>query len=212
MTILGHKVSSHRLAALVDGVFAIVMTILVLDIKVPHEPGVLMQIGIQHFLTGQFQDIIIYIVTFIMLGYIWIIQHGESHVIRFTNRTHIWFTIIFLIFVALLPFSESLVNKFPGVRIAELYFASHMFIIGVIEYANWGYVTKNRSLMVSEVTERQIITEKKKLLILPIVSLGAIAVAFIYPIAASYTLLLAPITTAIVEWRWVLIGSPATKR
>ncbi|MDD5085557.1 MAG: TMEM175 family protein [Candidatus Omnitrophica bacterium] len=208
MTILGHKVSSHRLAALVDGVFAIVMTILVLDIKVPHEPGVLMQIGIQHFLVGQFQDIMVYIITFIMIGYIWIIHHGESHVIHFTNRTHIWLTIFFLIFVALLPFSASLVNKFPGVRIAELYFATHMFIIGVISYINWVYITRNRLLIAPELTAEQIMAEKKKLAVLPIVSLGAIGVAFICPFVSSYTLLLAPITMSIIEWHWALAKSP----
>jgi uncharacterized membrane protein len=204
MSILGYRVSSHRIAALVDSVFAIVMTILVLDIKVPHEADALTTLSVDSFLTGQFQDILIFVITFIMVGYLWIIQHGQAHVIRLTDRKHIWLTIAFLIFVALLPFSEALVNKFPHARAAELYFAVHMLIIGVINYAIWAYVTKDRSLVVPELSDRQIAAEKKKILVLPAVSLVAIAVACICPVATSYVLLLAPLAMSAMERRWAI--------
>jgi len=204
MSILGHRVSSHRIAALVDGVFAIVMTILVLDIKVPHEIDKLTMVSLDSFLTGQFQDILIFMVTFIMVGYLWMIHHGQAHVIRLTDRNHIWLTILFLVFVALLPFTAALVNKFTHERAAELYFTVNMLIIGVINYANWAYVTKDRSLVVPELSAKQITAEKRKLIVLPVVSACAIATAYACPVFASYVLLLAPLAMWAIERHWLI--------
>jgi uncharacterized membrane protein len=202
MSILGHKTTCHRLAALVDGVFAIVMTIMVLDIKVPHETDVLRNITLAHFLTGQFQDILIYMTSFIMMGYIWLIHHGELHVMRFTDRTHMWLTMSLLMFVALIPFSTALVNKFPGDLTAELYMAGHMFIIGIINLASWIYVTKDKALIAPEITGKQIAGEKKKLMVLPLVAVLSALSGIVSPMSTSYVLLLAPVIITVMELRW----------
>lgn len=203
MLILIEKILFHRLGALIDGVFAIVMTLLVLDIKVPHEIGTFKHLNLQEFLTGQFQDIIIYMVVFIVLAYLWIINHTEAHFIKFTDYAHLWITVLYLMFVALLPFSSALVNRFPEDTISELFLAGNVFIIGVLNYASWSYITKRPVLVESSLTARQANTEKKKLIIMPVVAAIAMAVAVIRPIASSYTLLIAPIAMLFMELRWV---------
>lgn len=70
MDIAHDKALPHRLSALIDGIFAIVMTILVLDIKAPREMSGYTQINMNQFLTGYFQDIIVYMIAFITLGYL----------------------------------------------------------------------------------------------------------------------------------------------
>ncbi|MFA6320288.1 MAG: TMEM175 family protein [Candidatus Omnitrophota bacterium] len=202
MLILIEKIPFHRLGALIDGVFAIVMTILVLDIKVPHDMAVFKSLSLEHFLTGQFQDIVIYMVVFMVLAYLWIINHSESHFIKFTDYVHLWLTILCLMFVALLPFSSALVNKYPQDEIAELFLAGNVLIIGIFNYISWAYIIKRPALLESTLTEKQTATEKKKLLIMPLVAVMAMAVALIYPLGSSYTLLLAPVAMFFMELRW----------
>jgi uncharacterized membrane protein len=204
MLILTEKIAFHRVGALIDGVFAIVMTILVLDIKVPHDIDIFRQFNIDQFLTGQFQDIAIYMISFIVLAYLWIINHSESHFIKFTDYVHIWITVLYLMFIALVPFSAALVNKFPGDEVSELFLSGNVFIIGVLNYLSWSYLARHKALLEGALSENQIAKEKKKIMLMPIVSMLAMASAFIYPHASAYILLLAPVVMLVMELRWAV--------
>lgn len=199
MDIAHDKTLPHRISALIDGIFAIVMTILVLDIKVPHEMGSFKQVNIEQFLTGHFQDIIVYMIVFITLGYLWYVHHNQSHYIQHTDRNHLWISILTLMFIALIPFSSSLVNKFPKDSIAECFLAGNMFIVGLLNYAGWTYATNRNRLVGENISHSTIITEKRRLLIFPLVSIAAITIAFIYPLYAFYVLLLAPVLVFFVK-------------
>jgi uncharacterized membrane protein len=99
-----------------------------------------------------------------------------------------------LMFIALVPFSSSLVNKFPADSVAEAFMAWNMLMIGIFNYANWAYATHGRHLVAEDTSDEFIRSEKRKLLIFPLVALLALAVAFVKPLFASYVFLLAPIT------------------
>lgn len=187
------KTLPHRISALIDGVFAIVMTILVLDIRVPHEMGLYKSVTLEQFLTGYFQDIILYMIVFVTLGYLWYVHHNQARYIQHTDRNHLWINIITLMFIALIPFSSSLVNKFPEDWLAELLMASNMFIVGLLNYASWAYATKERRLVDEDVPESYIRAESKRLLVFPAIAIIAMAAAFFYPLFAVYVLLIAPI-------------------
>lgn len=199
MDIAHDKTLPHRISALIDGIFAIVMTILVLDIKVPHEMNSFKTINTEQFLTGYFQDIIVYMIVFIMLGYLWYVHHNQSHYIQHTNRNHLWINIVTLMFIALIPFSSSLVNKFPEDSIAEVFLAGNMFIVGLLNYAGWVYATRRNRLVGDNVSRATIIAERKRLLIFLAVSMAAMVSAFIFPLYAFYVLLLAPILVFFVR-------------
>lgn len=96
-------------------------------------------------------------------------------------------------FVALVPFSSSLVNRFTNDTLAELFLSSNMFVIGVLNYLNWAYATKNNRLMIETVSDKYIVEEKKRLLIFPAVSLLAMAAAFVWPAFSPYAFFLAPV-------------------
>jgi uncharacterized membrane protein len=192
------KTPPHRLGALIDGIFAIVMTILVLDIKVPHDMSVFYNITMEHFITGQLGDIAIYMTAFITVGYIWMIHHEEAHFIRFTDRRHVWINMLILMFVALIPFSSALQNRFPRERDAAFFLAGNILIIGVLKYYDWCYATKARRLVDDALAEDDIISEKKRLVILPLTALAAIAMAFVNPVLSAFVLLLAPICSILI--------------
>jgi len=193
------KLMPHRIGALIDGIFAIVMTILVLDIKVPHEIGMLTNFELEQFLSGQFQDIIIYMTVFILLGQIWVSLHNRAHYIRYTDTIHVWLNIIFLMFVALLPFSSALVNKFSGDSVASVFLAGNVLFIGVFGEWSWIYATHNRRLVDDTLSDAQIAAEKRRAVVLPIVSLTAMVVAFIQPHVSSYVLLIAPVIISLTR-------------
>jgi uncharacterized membrane protein len=187
-----HVYRLNRLEALTDGIFAIVMTILVLDIKLPHDINLFKKVNLEQFLTGYFQDVIVYMIVFITLACIWFIHHTHTHLIQHTDRNHLWINIILLMFVALVPFSSSLVNKFPMEWLAGAVLSVNMFIVGLLAYASWAYAAKDKRLLDGGVTASYIAMEKRRLLLFPVISSLSLIFAFIYPHLCYYIFLLAP--------------------
>ncbi len=79
----------HRIAALSDGIFAIAMTILVLNINIP-DKELVKQIGLLNALLANVQEFYTYFLSFFLLGVFWGIQHKQMNVIEKTDSTYIW--------------------------------------------------------------------------------------------------------------------------
>ena len=99
-----------RIAALVDGIFAVAMTLLVLDLKLPE--GVKMSSDAEVWghlleLTGRFST---YTLSFIVLGAFWIGHHFLFHFVRKVSRGLLWLNLLFLLLITLLPFSTNLLS------------------------------------------------------------------------------------------------------
>jgi uncharacterized membrane protein len=87
----------ERLGAFSDGVLAIIITIMVLELKVPHESGLVA-------LTGMWPTFFSYALSYLFVGTVWINHH---HLIRHTERAEpgvIWANLLLLFFVSLIPF------------------------------------------------------------------------------------------------------------
>ena len=101
-----------RLETLTDGVFAIAMTLLVLNLRFPVTKAGLTERELEQIVFGQSNVFFNYFLSFILLALFWMLHHQQFHFFRKTDRSHIWINIFILMFVALLPFSASLVGPF----------------------------------------------------------------------------------------------------
>ena len=99
----------NRIAALSDGIFAIAMTILVLNISIPDKETV-NQIGLFNALLNQGVEFYTFLLSFVLLGIFWGIQHKQMNIIQKTDSTFIWLNILLLMFICLI-FSVKLEKK-----------------------------------------------------------------------------------------------------
>jgi uncharacterized membrane protein len=102
--------SKSRIEALSDGVFSITMTLLVLKLEAPevmHHSSNEMMLQQLLALGPQFGT---YVVTFLIAGGFWFLHHLRFHFIRHVNGVLVWINLLFLMFVALLPFSAGLMG------------------------------------------------------------------------------------------------------
>src|SRR6266446_941520 len=88
-----------RLLALTDGVFAIIMTILVLELKAPSSDTEI---------SGTAYGLLIYAISFLLAGVNWIGHSMIFSIVKKANRMLIWLNIIFLMFASLIPFSANI--------------------------------------------------------------------------------------------------------
>ncbi|MFH1347780.1 MAG: TMEM175 family protein [Candidatus Margulisiibacteriota bacterium] len=175
--------TTNRIETLTDGVFAIAMTLLVLNLGLPELEDGLSQSGLHTLVLGQSHKFFNYALSFVLLAVFWIIHHQEFHSIKRTDRTHIWINIFILMFVALIPFSTSLIGDYPNDWMAELFFSANMFMVGILFQLNWFYATKLKRLVSRDVSPLMM----KRGLVVPLVAL----------LAMILSLLDAPITTHI---------------
>lgn len=114
---MSEKVSTwfirDRTEALTDGIFATVMTILVLSLVVPTVTGPNTSATLQADIYELIPDVLAYVITFIFLGVLWIShQNMFSHIITIDLKT-LWINILLLLSVALSPFSTALLGRYP---------------------------------------------------------------------------------------------------
>jgi uncharacterized membrane protein len=97
--------SKNRIEALSDGIFAIAMTLLVLDLKVPTDtaPGQL-GAGLMH----ELPELITFVITFALAALFWSMQHRVLELLDHVGQANLTLTFLFLGFVSILPFSTSL--------------------------------------------------------------------------------------------------------
>jgi len=175
----------NRLETLVDGIFAIVMTLLVMTVVVPQRETVLHDSGFMGMLYLKIHDIINYALSFALLAIFWIQHHEQAHFIRRTDSLHIWINIVTLFFVALFPFSTSLVTEFPDQNLAEIVFGTNLFIVGVLFLMNWVYATRKRHLVDAGMSDPDIAFGRNKCLFFIFVALISICLSQAHPVISS---------------------------
>lgn len=102
----------ERVVALTDGIFAIAMTLLAFQIQVPHIAAHVGSREFFHELAKVGPKLIVYAVSFIVLGIYWVAHHMEFAFIKKVNLRFIYMNIAFLLFIGLVPFSAALLGNY----------------------------------------------------------------------------------------------------
>jgi uncharacterized membrane protein len=129
----------ERLAALSDGVFAVGMTLLVLDLRVPAMEAIHSESDLWHTLFKLSPRLLMYFMSFLTLGIFWNGQQTQLNYFERVNRDLSWIHLAFLVFITLLPFSTQLLAEFIGYRAALLIYWLNILLPGVILYISWHY-------------------------------------------------------------------------
>ncbi|HEX4403020.1 MAG TPA: TMEM175 family protein [Galbitalea sp.] len=135
--------SPRRLEMLIDGVFAIVMTLIVLQIAIPTGPVQ----QLQHDLAKLVPTLLTYGLTFITLGALWFGNRTQSEFIRRADHPLVWLTLLMLAFVALVPFSAALLGRFPTAKVAVVVYGVHLTLVFAIHGCLWLYASFRPALL-----------------------------------------------------------------
>src|SRR5271156_6101882 len=141
--------SLERLAALSDGIFAVAMTLLVLDIHVPAAEGIHSEAVLLRALAGMAPQAIAYVMSFLTLGIFWAGQQTQLNHIREGSRDLTWIHLGFLFTIILMPLSTRLLAEFITFRMALLLYWLNILLPGAMLYWSWSHAT-HRKLIADE--------------------------------------------------------------
>lgn len=154
-----------RIEAFSDGVIAIAITLLVLDIRVPHLPT-----GVTSGLWGELLKLWPsyggYLVSFLIIGIIWISHHQLYQLIERTNHTFLALNVLFLMVVSFLPFPTGLLAEYVQEgheqQVATIVYSGSMFAMAFTFNFMWRYASYSYRLIKPDLSLKLInsITQK----------------------------------------------------
>ena len=140
MTVVYNQIANRsleRIGALSDGLFAIAMTLIVLEIQVPQLPQGSDDRALANALLDLGPRFVTYLLSFLTLGIFWNGQQTQLSYIDRANRDLAWLELVFLAVIALFPFSTSLLAENIDLRLALALYWLNIFVSGLVLYAIW---------------------------------------------------------------------------
>ena len=188
-----------RLMALTDGVFAIAITILVLDLRVPAD---IAPRELSAHITDLVPEFISYAISFAVIAIYWQAQREVFDDIERNDAVLTWLTLVFLMAIAFLPFPTLLIGEFFTKQISVVFYAADaavasLLLVGISWYARHGH-----RLVPEDVDDERGRLRTAQGLAVPVVFLASIAVSFWSPRVALYSWLLLAVTDPAVAWAW----------
>jgi uncharacterized membrane protein len=137
------NLSTFRIETLEDGVFAIAMTLLVLNLKVPDT----LDTDLKDAIIQIWPNLFTFFVSFIILGVFWFGHRAAMHYVKHADHVYHWLNLILLMFVSILPFSASLLAKYYNEQTGIILYGLNLVAIGVTLSAQWAYASRHYRLI-----------------------------------------------------------------
>ena len=184
---LASYVNQERLIFLVDGVFAITMTLLVLELRPPELETTNLAAALQAMLPRLY----IYLIAFYSIANHWVVHQRMFRHITDMDTTMLWLTILSLLFITLIPVATAIVGRFPGEELAVACFSANSFLQAMTVWMFWAYVVKNLKQFASHSDPRLLEITSQVWLVIAIGWLVSIPLSFInvYLAYASWIIL-----------------------
>jgi uncharacterized membrane protein len=171
--------SVERLLTLVDGVFAVAMTLLVLDLRLPSEE-VSTNDALWASLTDLGPQVAAYALSFTMLGTFWLAVHTVLAQARGSDRTLAWSVLCFLFFVTTLPFSASTLADHVHLALAVVLYWLNLLMLGVtLGWQTWHLAAAD--LLEDRAALRLV---RRRLVLAQALYAAAAVLCFVSPVAA----------------------------
>jgi uncharacterized membrane protein len=175
-------VPKNRVEAFADGIFAFAATLLILNLAVDQTKALAPQ------LLDNWTSYIAYAISFITIGIIGANHHTAMHQIGRVDRTFLMLTVLFLMFIAFIPFPTRLLAldiKGPDAEAAALAYGITLFGTALFFNALWRYAATGRRLLKADADQRTVDGISRSYLLGPISYGVATLVALKSPVASA---------------------------
>ncbi len=169
--------NKQRLEAFSDGVYAIVITLLILDIRIPEVDPALLGTALVSLLPQLFT----YILSFFVVGLYWYAHHQVSAQIKQINNGFILLNLIWLLFVSVLPFPTSLLGRYPLQPIPLAIYGLMLILVNLMGFLISYYLKNHPELCVTPITSAALRAQVPIYVAVNGIYAAAIAAAWFFP-------------------------------
>ncbi len=167
----------ERIVFYSDAVFAIAITLLALEIRVPDvaNPTAPELLDALVDLLPRFSS---HAISFWVVATLWLAHHRIFHYIEGYDRRLLLINLLLLMWVALMPFSGSMLGVYGGYQISVIVYCAHLVLASLNLAGLWLYACKGRRLVAPDIDLRVVRCDAARSLLMPLIFLIAIVVSF----------------------------------
>ncbi len=192
-----------RIVNLSDGVFAIAITLLVLDIRAPDIPQNMVSSQLPGALLSLWPKFLSYILSFVGISAFWLIHHSIFRPIRSYDRILLYLNFLFLMIVAFLPFPTSLLGEYGDRQLPVAIYAATLAVGRLLLTALHWHSTRNDRLLDEPQDPATVRFFLKRGLTIPVIFLLSIAISFFSVSVAIFTwLVMLVVDTVVIRRRF----------
>ncbi len=191
-----HDTGYERLVMFTDGIFAIAITLLALEIRIPELEN---HAELGQAIINLLPQIFVFVLAFMQVGILWLAHQRMFRNIVRTDSTFMWISLIYLMLIAFLPVPSGTLARYGSEFPAVEFFAITLVLVGVVELIMWQYASSNRRLLHSDVTDLQIKETQWRTYYMIAVFGVSILIAFASPLLAMLSWILLLFTRGLVR-------------
>src|SRR5262252_704032 len=135
--------TKNRLEAFSDGVFAIVITLLILDVRFPADKPLTPET-----LWSMAPHILAFVLSFVIVGVYWVSHHSMLHFIKAVDRQLLWLNLVLLLIIVFIPFPAALLGQHPNSQLAVTLYGINLMLVNTAGTVMWLYVALRPNLAV----------------------------------------------------------------
>ena len=201
----------ERMILFSDAVFAIAITLLVIEIKIP-------EIEKEHISDHMLSEALVeltpkfagFIVSFLLIGGYWFIHHRMFGYVTSYTRRLVTLNLMFLFFIALMPFSTGFYSEYAGtelvreqLKVPMTFYVLNFSLAGFVNHFMWRYITNPANKVAEPAIDREVaIMAKVRSLIVPCIFILMLVVAYTTNVLyAVFVPMMIPIFLRIIKWR-----------
>jgi uncharacterized membrane protein len=187
-----------RILALSDGVFAIALTLLTLQIALPATTG---DASLPKALLGLWPRYLAYLLSFVVIARFWVIHRTAFRLIARDDPALVWLNLLLLMFVAFLPFPTAVVGGHAGSPAAAILYAASVGLASAASAAYWWYASGRGKLLRPDVGRAQVRAMRARGLVSSVFFALTLPIAAFAPYAAEIMWFFAfPLTRISFVW------------
>jgi uncharacterized membrane protein len=187
-----------RILALSDGVFAIAMTLLILEIAVPATKA---DTDLPKALLELWPRYLAYVLSFVVIGRFWAAHHQAFRLIGRYDAVLVWLNLLLLMFVAFLPFPTAVLGAHNGTPAAAVLYAAAVVLTGTASLAHWWYASRPGGLLRPGIGRARVRALRARGLVGPVFFALTLPIAVFVPYAAEILwFLVFPLTRIAYVW------------
>jgi uncharacterized membrane protein len=186
------RISRNRLEALIDGIFAFAMTLLVTGLVIQPLSKSEAASELPRRIAAMYPEFFSFLIAFFVLATFWLVHHRQFSFVRTVDPALVRINLLILAFVVLMPFTTNISGDYSDVQIAVDLFHANMFILGLLFLIHWYYLTRNPRLTSSEISKQLAANGIRRALVVLFVSWLGLVISFASPSwsMAAYMLIL----------------------
>lgn len=172
--------NKNRLENFSDGVFSIAVTLLVLNISVNTNKGITNS-QLNKTLLNLTSHLLTFLFSFLVIGVFWVAHHRIFSFVKILDSNLLWINIVYLMFIAVIPFPASILAEHPRLITAILIYTATLFIIASFHFVLLWYISDKEEIKHEALTKEAYRSALKIATFGPICYILAAASSFIHP-------------------------------